>query len=96
MHISTKAGQQRKADVLFRIVGRVCYDPKIYSPSFPIWEENDKAVLISLDELLVKKETPDSVEQFSATVGLEAGISREASELSDEVLKGRRKLRRFL
>jgi len=58
-------------DSLFRVVGRISKESRKYFPGYTIPTCDDETFLISFHELVVEKELPYSMHDFSFAVGLD-------------------------
>jgi len=54
--------------LLFRIIGRISENTRIYSPCNAISESDDDAMFICMHELIIKQELPDGMHQLSPAV----------------------------
>ena len=70
-----------RLDSLLRIVGRVCYYPKIEHPLYLIGALYCKAVCTALDKVFVHYVAPDSVHQLTLAVSFDNGCQCYAHDL---------------
>jgi hypothetical protein len=76
-----------KKHLLLGIVGRICEDAREKSAKDAVFALDHNSVLIGVEELVVKKQMPDLMHEFTAAVGQNIGRGCVAGQILEEVVK---------